>query len=235
MVYFTGDTHGIMGKILDFATQNELTEDDTIVILGDVGTNYFLDWRDNVAKFMLQKSQANILCIHGNHEVRPSNIESYHLTEWNGGMVWVEDKFPNVKFAKDGEIYDIEGTKYFVIGGAYSVDKQYRTPNVDWWEDEQPSDEIKQYVEQQIEERDFDVVLSHTCPQKYTPTEMFLPGLEQSIIDKSTEEWLDKIEEKIDYKTWLCGHWHTDKIVDKMFFLFNSWKNSEEILRGNCE
>lgn len=235
MVYFTGDTHGVMRKVRNFANQNELTENDTIVILGDVGANYFLDWRDDVAKFMLQTSKTNILCIHGNHEARPSNIESYHLTEWNGGMVWVEDKFPNIKFAKDGEIYDMEGTKYLVIGGAYSVDKQYRTQNVDWWEDEQPSDEIKQYVEQQIEERDFDVVLSHTCPQKYTPTEMFLPGLDQSIIDKSTEEWLDKIEDKIDYKAWLCGHWHTDKIIDKMFFLFNSWKNSEEILRGNRE
>ena len=49
----------------------------------------------------------------------------YKLQEWNGGKVWVEEAYPNILFAKDGEIYDIAGMKTIVIGGAYSVDKFY--------------------------------------------------------------------------------------------------------------
>ena len=41
-------------------------------------------------------------------------------------MVWVEDKYPNLLFAKDGEVYDFDGYKCLVIGGAYSVDKYWR-------------------------------------------------------------------------------------------------------------
>lgn len=33
----------------------------------------------------------------------------YKLQEWNGGKVWVEEAYPNILFAKDGEIYDIAG------------------------------------------------------------------------------------------------------------------------------
>ena len=45
----------------------------------------------------------------------------YKLQEWNGGKVWVEEAYPNILFAKDGEIYDIAGMKTIVIGGAYGV------------------------------------------------------------------------------------------------------------------
>ena len=38
----------------------------------------------------------------------------YKLQEWNGGKVWVEEAYPNILFAKDGEIYDIAGMKTIV-------------------------------------------------------------------------------------------------------------------------
>ena len=99
------------------------------------------------------------------HEIRPANIPTYITKEWNGGAVWYEDEFPNILFAKDGDIYTLEGINHLVIGGAYSVDKFYRIiRGYGWWEDEQPSDEIKAYVEKQIAEKSFDVLLSHTCP-----------------------------------------------------------------------
>ena len=96
-----------------------------------------------------------------------------------------------------------------------------------WWEDEQPSDEIKAFVEAQLRTNQIDIVLSHTCPFKYEPVEMFLSGVDQSGVDDSTERWLDKIEESIDYKDWFCGHWHTDKRIDRMHFLFESFEGLE--------
>ena len=54
-------------------------------------------------------------------------------------------------FARDGDIFIMDGTKHLVIGGAYSVDKYYRLENnLLWFADEQPSAEIKAYVEEQI-------------------------------------------------------------------------------------
>lgn len=224
MVFITGDIHGNPTRVIDFAERTGLSDKDTIIILGDVGANYYLNRRDALVKAELNGIGIPVLCIHGNHEIRPHNIPSYHLTEWNGGKVWIEDEYPNLLFAKDGEIYNIEGNRYIAIGGAYSVDKYYRLSlHYGWWEDEQPSEEIKRYVEKQLSENKINVVLSHTCPLKYEPIEVFLSRVDQSTVDKSTEIWLDKIEESIDYMAWFCGHWHTDKRIDKIHFLFESW------------
>ena len=92
-----------------------------------------------------------------------------------------------------------------------------------------PSDEIKQRTQAIIESETADIVLSHTCPLRYIPTEMFLPMVDQSTVDQSTEEWLGEIEARIDYKAWFCGHWHVDKRVDKMHFLFNGWESVASI------
>lgn len=94
MVYFTGDIHGSPLRVVQFAKKYHLTEDDTIVILGDVCVNYFLNERDDAAKRQLNSIKPTVLCIHGNHEARPDTIDTYTLTEWNGGKVWVEDDFP---------------------------------------------------------------------------------------------------------------------------------------------
>ena len=40
--------------------------------------------------------------------------------------MFFEEEYPNMFFAKDGEIYNINNKKTMVIGGAYSVDKYYR-------------------------------------------------------------------------------------------------------------
>ena len=84
------------------------------------------------------------------------------------------------------------------------------------------------HVEQQIREKTFDIVLTHTCPFKYEPTEAFLPMIDQSLVDASTEHWLDQIEDRIEYKAWFCGHWHIDKRIDAMHFLFHSFESSEQ-------
>ena len=236
MIYYTGDIHGDPTDVVAFAEYYNLTSADVIVILGDVGANYYANNKDLLCKTELAELNPTVFCIHGNHERRPSTLDSYKLKEWNGGMVWYEDDFPTLLFAKDGEIFNLEGLRHIVIGGAYSVDKYYRlTRGYGWWPDEQPSDEIKTYVEQQIAEKPFDIVLSHTCPFKYEPRETFLPFIDQSSVDDSTERWLDKIEDAIDYKAWFCGHWHIDKRIDKMHFLFHAFESMEQLMEQKNE
>ena len=224
MVYYTGDIHGNTKELIDFANRFKLTEADILIIVGDVGANYYGNHRDRYCKETLASMKPTIFCIHGNHEQRPYTISSYKEKEWHEGIVYYEEEFPSILFAKDGEIFDLDGKKTIVLGGAYSIDKYFRLlRGYPWWSDEQPSMEIKQYAEQRLEEHNWkiDIVLSHTGPLKFEPREMFLEGIDQSRVDKSTEIWLDYIENKLSYKKWYFGHYHTEKKIDKVEIKFN--------------
>ena len=224
MLYITGDTHSDFHRINLLCHQLDTSVDDILIILGDAGINYDGPNLDVFLKKELSKLPITLFCIHGNHEQRPETIPTYEQKTWNGGTVYLEPQFPNLLFAKDGEVFELYGKKYIVIGGAYSVDKHFRIEDgIAWWSDEQPSEIIKAYVELRLEEHNWkvDYVLSHTCPLKYEPKENFLDFIDQSTIDQSTEEWLDDIENKLDYERWCCGHYHTDKEIDKMRFFFN--------------
>lgn len=232
MIYITGDTHGRFDRVVSFVDRIGTSKEDILIILGDAGINYYKDSRDKRLKKLLSTLPITLFCIHGNHEERPFNIDSYKLVDFKGGKVWVEDEYPNILFAKDGEIFDFEVNgdikKVIVIGGAYSVDKYYRQMmGYNWFKDEQPNDEIKEYIEKQLEGigNKVDIVLSHTCPLKYEPIEWFLSQVDQSTVDKTTEKWLDKIEEKIEYSKWYCGHYHGEKKIDKLEFMFNSFED----------
>ena len=119
-----------------------------MIILGDVGLNYFgNDYGDKSKKILLNRYGVPVFCIHGNHEMRPDALTYYKETEWHGGKVYVEDGLSNLIFAMDGEIYDLDGSRAIVIGGAYSVDKYYRLERgIKWFCDEQPSEAIKEKV-----------------------------------------------------------------------------------------
>jgi 3-oxoacid CoA-transferase subunit A len=224
MIYITGDTHGDFRRVAAFCDSQKTSKDDVLIILGDAGINYYGGKKDAELKTQLEALPITLFSIHGNHERRPEATELYRETEWRGGTVYVEDAFPSLLFAKDGEVYDFCGKRCVAIGGAYSVDKYYRLArNWGWWSDEQPSDEIKRRVEDRLEAENWnvDIVLSHTSPYKYIPREVFLPMIDQSTVDNSTEEWLDGIEDRLTYEKWYCGHYHTSKVVDMLRFMFN--------------
>ena len=192
--------------------------------------------RDQRFKQALNSLGPTLFCVYGNHEQRPNTFPSYLDKSWRGGSVWFEEAYPNLLFPKDGEIFTLAGLQHLVIGGAYSVDKFYRlSRGYGWWSDEQPSEEIKAYVEKQIASHKIDVVLSHTCPYKYEPTEVFLPFIDQSTVDASTEHWLDKIEDSLNYKAWFCGHWHVNKRIDKMHFLFHDFESADQFTNDDPE
>ena len=225
MVYITGDTHRDFRRVAVFCDTVNSTKDDVLIILGDAGINYFGDVKDHLLKCQLAALPITLFCIHGNHERRPESL-GYAKTAWNGGTVYQEPEFQNLLFAKDGEVYDIGGKRCIVIGGAYSVDKPLRlSEGWGWWPDEQPSPEIQERVEARLgmEGWSIDVVLSHTCPLKHEPREMFLSGISQAGVDKTTEMWLDTIEERLCYKRWYCGHYHTDKVIDNLRFMFRDF------------
>ena len=225
MIYLTGDTHGDFQRIAHFCARMHTRPSDIMIILGDAGINFYGGWRDQHKKKFVSALPITLFCIHGNHEKRPATIPSYTEQEWHGGIVFVEEQFPSILFAKDGEIYDLNGMQAIAIGGAYSIDWMQRIPGRSWWPDEQPSQEIKTCVESKLEHLGWkvDVVLSHTVPLKYEPTEVFLPGINQSKVDKSTEQWLSRIEERLLYRKWYAGHYHVAKSIDRMQIMFEDY------------
>lgn len=230
MVILTGDMHGQTERICDFCSEYETTTEDVMIILGDAGINYWGGSADDDKKISLSELDITVLCIHGNHEERPQNISGYIEKEWLGGIVMYEEEYPNILFAVDGEIYDFDGKKAIAIGGAYSVDKYYRiATGQKWFEDEQPDEYIKDYVERQLEKANWkvDYVLSHTVPYSYMPREAFLPTIDQSTVDYSTEEWLDEIEQRLDYEKWYAGHYHVTWDMDNIQILFEDYEEMD--------
>jgi 3-oxoacid CoA-transferase subunit A len=225
MIYITGDTHRDFRWVEHLCRNFSVTVDDVLVILGDVGINFFGDPKDTNLKNQLAKLPLTLLCVHGNHEIRPNTIKGYKETKHFDGVVYQQAKYPNILFAKCGEIYTLAGKKCLVVGGAYSVDKFDRLKDNPpyWWEDEQPSDKIKQHTQTQLERVNWkvDYVFSHTCPLSDTPYEdLVFSSRSQILIDKSTEEWLESIKNKLTYTKWYCGHFHINKPRDKMQFLY---------------
>ena len=187
-IYITGDVHGDFLELQQWCSVMKPRGNDIIVILGDVALNYFGDDKDYQRKKLVNTFGPEIFCIHGNHEMRPEDASGYKLIDWHGGKAWQQSEFPNLIFAKDGEIYELNGKKVIVLGGAYSVDKNLRILHgYKWFQNEQPSDEIKKFAEQQLADVDWkvDAVFSHTCPYKYRPLEAMLHDLDQSNVDTS--------------------------------------------------
>ena len=86
MVYITGDTHRDFYRISNL----NFKENDMLIILGDVGINYYLDISDERLKQYLNDFKIKIFCIRGNHEERPENIRTYKEAIMFGGKVYIE-------------------------------------------------------------------------------------------------------------------------------------------------
>jgi len=61
---------------------------------------------------------------------------------------------------------------------------------------------------------------------KYLGTELYPQIISHDIYHRANNKKLKKatnicIEDKLEYEAWYLGHWHTDKRIDKMHFLFH--------------
>ena len=222
-VYIASDPQMYFENILHDAYKLNITSQDLIILCGDVGFNYYGDVRDIKLKRRISREiQANILCVHGNREMNPEYMLNMRTICFAKGITYYEKEYPNILYAKDGEIYDINGLKTIVLGGAYSVDKFYRiSNNWHWFADEQMNDSVKKRCISHLEQHNYnvDVVLSHTTPYEYMSEDLFIKGIDQSTVDQSMEKWLQMIYDNIQCKIWYAGHYHCDRKIDNVHIL----------------
>lgn len=220
-IYLMGDIHGYYELIEDFEKRikNQLSdnrEDNILILLGDAGLNYYLGYGDKKPKRKLNNYPFTYFIIRGNHEQRPSILAEENPSDWEiqtffGNKVYVELKYPNIKYAMDDvQLYNIGGYDSLIIPGAYSVDKYWRLQNgYSWFPQEQLStEEMKKGLELINNLEAIELILSHTCPISFEPTDLFLPQIDQSMVDKTMERYLGKIDYELPYKVWAWGHYH---------------------------
>ena len=240
-IYLIGDIHGSEIPIRDFYDRHRHEESfletkATIILLGDAGINYYLDDRDRKFKKKLSAYNCDFFVIRGNHEQRPSILMEENPDAWEsqvyfGNNVMVEKEFQSIKYASDlAEVYLINDYKTLVLPGAYSVDKWYRLERGwQWFPQEQMSAEEMMECRRLLNlyKHKFDLVLSHTCPALFIPTDLFIRGINQSTVDKTMENFFSEIEYQLNYTSWCFGHYHAFReypILDgqRMRMLFNS-------------
>lgn len=239
----TGDTHGqVVKRLMQIvgSVDDIVLEETAVVILGDAGINYYLNKTDQKNKKEISDVGLRIYCVRGNHEARPSNVQGMMLTEDQdvGGKVYVQEEFPLIRYFVDGGEYTIAGKKTIVIGGAYSVDKYYRLSRAryggftGWFEDEQLSADEMQEIQSRVSGDRYDLVLTHTAPITWEPSDLFLRGIDQSMVDKSMEVWLGKLADEITWGLWMFGHYHADRIeAPHVEQFYHEFEDLDEIIK----
>lgn len=105
-----------------------------------------------------------------------------------------------------GQIYDINGYKWFTYGGAESTDKIYRTLNVSWWPQETPSLEEYNEAIRNLRAVDFkvDFIISHAAPRAILEDLYYSPNIKVG----GTPDQLNDFKRLCQYQHWYCGHYH---------------------------
>lgn len=230
MFYVTGDTHGENERLVSFCQEKALGENDVVVVLGDACLNYYPQQTEEEIEKKRQLNDLGVkfFFIRGNHDRNPKNMKAmYQKDKAFGNTVYIEPAFENLIFARDGKSYVFDDKTCLVLGGASSVDKDYRIVHKQpWYPDEQMDDQDKKRAAETLEKLAWqvDYVFSHACPGKYTPLEALREGINEYKTDHTTEDYLDEIEDRLTYDIWYCGHWHINKHDENIHFLFEKFE-----------
>lgn len=209
MIYITGDVHGEYHDFMRRIYGAGVKTGSTVIVCGDFG----LVWNDEYHCYFLQilKSQPfNFLFVDGNHEDFDL-LYTYPVEDWNGGKVHrIAD---NILHLMRGQVFEIEGKKFFTMGGAYSIDKAMRREGVSWWSAELPTNEEYRTAEENLEKCGYcvDYVITHTIPQSAIHRLGRVPNEHDNELT-GYFEWL--YGEKLEFKKWFAGHWHINTLVN---------------------
>ena len=218
MIYVTGDTHGNIDihkfNTTIFPEGKTLTKDDYVIVCGDFGLVWNNDAEDKWWQKWLENKPWTTLFVDGNHE-NHKLLNSYPVEDWHGGKVHkISDSIIHLM---RGQIYEIEGQTFFTMGGALSIDKHLRVPDISWWEEEIPNYAECEEGFKNLEAHNWkvDYIITHTGPE-----DILKAGMGNVIFDP-TSRYLSSIMHNVEFKHWYFGHMHIEKtILNKYSFLY---------------
>ena len=212
MIYITGDKHGNFSSIRQFVLNNNITDKDYIIILGDSG----IMWSESTNHILwfnyLSNLPCKILIVDGNHERFPY-LNNKPIEKWNGGNIHKLSN--NIYHLMRGEVFTIEDKKFFTFGGGESLDKNIRVENVSWWKEEMPSCEEYDNGIANLIDNDYniDYILTHSCSEitfnKFSKEYGMIP------YTTTINEYFNIVENLVDFKHWFFGHYHFSQQIDK--------------------
>lgn len=212
----TGDIHGehdirkLSTKKLN-ANELNLTKEDYLIITGDFGLiwegtassreRYWLNWLD--------EKPWTTLFVDGNHE-NHARLDDYPVTLWNGGKI--HEVSDSVIHLMRGQVFDLQGKKFFTMGGAYSHDIEFRIPDRSWWAREVPSfcEREEALANLAAHDNKVDYIITHDAPEIVAQRLIRYSGDWSRRLDEY-EKWLqENIADKVEFKMWFHGHHHID-------------------------
>ena len=219
-VYVTGDTHGHYDwsklNTEQFRKQRWMKPKDVMIIAGDFGGVWDDGKQDKYVQSFYNEKKFTTAFVDGNHE-------NHWLLNANAPRQWSKGKIHRISekiiHLMRGEVYIIQDKKFFVFGGANSVDKAYRTYGITWWPEELPN--VKEYNNalKNLAKHNFEVdyVITHTCP-----TSVLYKIYDETYPYQYTDEvseFLEKLlrEYKLKFHHWYFGHHHIDKHLNNQF------------------
>lgn len=173
-----GDVHGKYERYYRIIRQTELHPH--TVQLGDFGFKY--------------NTLTNLDPNH--HKVLGGNHDNYDIIH----------KYPH--YLGDYGIGIVGQVEFFYYRGAYSIDRQYRTVGIDWWENEQVN--IDQFLKARELYREIKpkIVITHDCPEVMVPTYI---GNTARIYQNITGWALNELFNIHQPDLWVHGHYHVSK------------------------
>ena len=233
MIFITGDTHGGLDieKLAKkrFPKGKRLNRDDYLIVCGDFGFPFLSTDADPLDKMpanqrerssqkschywckWLSQQPYTILWLDGNHDNHPYWY-ARPTSSWKGGLVNVHPLADNVLHLKRGECYDLDGFTFWVMGGAESHDKEYRTAGYSWWEEEIPSRAERDHGLETLAAHGHrvDFILTHTIPQC-----LIAPSLTGLMPSEPTRDYLSEVYLSTSFRYWFAGHLHQDQTNEK--------------------
>lgn len=222
MIYIIGDRHGEEDSFSEdrLPGQGEWTREDIVIVTGDFGfvmrgEKQRVSER-NKLDALAGKPYTIVFC-DGNHEGF-DYLEGYPEEHHFGGPVRrIRD---NVFWLQRGYVYNIGGWDFFVMGGAYSMDKAWRLRYQEicgekiWFERELPSAEEYRRAIHTLEQRQHrvDYIITHTAPRTIIPRVI---GKHPDPHDAELTGFLDWVYHEVDFRRWYFGHFHDDLEVNE--------------------